>query len=364
VFYNQRMAKDYYQILGVDKKASKDEIKKAFRKLAHEFHPDKKGGNEGKFKEVNEAYSVLSDDNKRAQYDAYGNAFTGAGGAGGFNPNDFVDFDFSQFNRGGGGVEFDLGDIFGDFFGGGGRAKTKRGRDISLDINISFDESIFGVERKVLLHKVAQCPTCSGSGAKKGSAMETCGTCNGNGKIKEVRRSIIGSFSTVRTCDVCNGSGKIPKEKCETCHGKGVLKQNQEIQVKIPAGIEDGEVVRLSGMGEAVAGGTSGDLYIKIHVDRHSTFVKSGNDLVMTLRIKLSDALLGAEFLIKTLDGEIKLRVPEGIAFGEILRVKGKGVPHGSGRRGDLLVKIIIDLPKKLSKDVKKIVESLKKEGV
>ncbi len=359
------MAKDYYQILGVDKKASKEEIKKAFRKLAHEFHPDKKGGNESKFKEVNEAYSVLSDDSKRSQYDAYGNAFTGNGGAsGGFNPNDFVDFDFSQFTKGGGGVEFDLGDIFGDFFGGSSRTKVKRGRDISLDITISFDESVFGVERKVLLHKVAGCPTCTGSGAKPGSEMETCKTCNGNGKIREVRRSVIGSFSSVRTCDDCNGTGKVPKEKCETCHGKGVLKRDQEIQVRIPVGIENGEVVRLSGMGEAVAGGTAGDLYIKIHVEKHPVFHKEGNDLVMSLRIKLSDALLGAEFPIKTLDGEIKIKVPEGITFGEILRVKGKGVPNRNNRRGDLLVKIIIDLPKKLSRDVKKTIEDLRSKGV
>jgi molecular chaperone DnaJ len=359
------MSKDYYKLLGVEKNASKDEIKKAFRKLAHEYHPDKKGGNEAKFKEVNEAYSVLSDDGKRSQYDSYGSAFAQGGGQGaGFNPNDFGGFDFSQFTNSGGGVEFDLGDIFGDFFGGRSRERVKRGRDISMDLSISFEESVFGVERAVLLNKVATCATCAGSGAKQGSSMNTCPTCNGKGKIHEVRRSIIGSFSSVRTCDECHGTGKVPKEKCEVCNGRGVLKRDQEIKVRIPAGIDDGEMIRLSQMGEAMSGGTAGDLYIKIHVSTHGTFKKEGSNLVTIHHIRITDALLGAEFQLKTLDGDIKVRIPEGINFGEVLRVKGKGVPVNGGRRGDILIKVVIDIPKKLSKDTKKSIEDLRSKGV
>ncbi len=357
------MSKDYYQILGVQKNASKEEIKKAFRKLAHEYHPDKKSGNEAKFKEVNEAYSVLSDDQKRSQYDTFGNSQFGGTGGQGFG-NGFGGFDFSGFQQGAnGGVEFDLGDIFGDIFGGG-RQQARRGRDISIDITLSFQEAVFGVERTIMLNKVSQCETCHGTGAKKGSEMMTCQVCNGKGKINEVRRSIIGSFSSVRTCDTCHGTGKVPKEKCEVCRGAGVLKRDQDIKVSIPAGIDDGEMVRLHGMGEAVTGAQSGDLYIKVHVERHSVFIKEGNNLLMDLHIKLSDALLGTKIDIKTLDGSITLSIPEGINFFEVLRVKGKGVPINTSRRGDLLVKVIIDMPNKLSRDVKKSFEELREKGI
>jgi molecular chaperone DnaJ len=354
--------KDYYQTLGIEKNASKDDIKKAFRKLAHQYHPDKKGGNESKFKEVNEAYGILSDDKKRAEYDAYGRVFSGAGGS---EDAGFGGFDFSQFSQGfnQNGFEFDLGDIFSEFFGGG-KARTPRGRDISIDLNLTFEESIFGVERDILLNKVSSCDTCKGTGARSGSSLETCSTCNGNGKVKEVRRSIVGSFTTTKICETCNGTGKIPKEKCETCGGKGVLKKDQDIKVKIPSGIDDGEVVRLSSMGEAVSRGTAGDLYIKIHVSRHPIYRREGNNLVMTLNIKLTDALLGAKYAIKTLDGNIELKVPKGLKFGEILRIKGKGVPSESGRRGDILVKVKIDLPQKLSKKAEETIEKLREEGV
>jgi molecular chaperone DnaJ len=360
------MAKDYYSILGVQKNASKDEIKKAFRKLAHEHHPDKKGGNEAKFKEVNEAYSVLNDDTKRSQYDTFGSGFQGSTGGAGFNPNDFGGFDFSQFNQGGSGngVEFDLGDIFGDFFGGRQGRQQRRGRDISMDIEISFKESIFGVEREILLNKVATCDVCGGNGAKKGSSMDTCSVCNGKGKVHEVRRSIIGSFSTTRTCDNCHGTGKVPKEKCETCKGQGVLKRDQTIRVRIPAGIDDGEMVRLASQGESVTQGTAGDLYIKVHVTKHSQLRKEGSNLVMSLKIKLTDAILGVQYPIKTLDGDIVLKIPEGISYREVLRVKGKGVPTSSSRRGDLLVQITFDIPRKPNSEVKKLIEELRKKGV
>jgi molecular chaperone DnaJ len=357
--------KDYYETLGVNKGASKEEIKKAFRTLAHKYHPDKKGGDDAKFKEINEAYSILSDDTKRKQYDTFGSA----GAQGGFNPGQggfggFGDFDFSQFTQGGaGGFEFDLGDIFGDVFGGR-RAKTKRGRDISIDTELSFEDAVFGVERTVLLNKVSKCDNCEGSGAEKGSAMDTCTTCNGKGTIREVKQSFFGQFESTSTCTICHGTGKIPKTKCHVCHGQGIYKKESEIKVKIPAGIESGEMIRLTGAGEMVADGQAGDLYIKIHVKKHSVFRKDGVNLVMDLPVKLSDALLGASYGIKTLDGDIMVKIPEGVTFGEILRIKDKGVPYDKNRRGDIMIKVQIVLPKKLSKDAKKIVEGLKKEGL
>lgn len=361
------MAKNYYDTLGIDKSASKDDVKKAFRKLAHQYHPDKKGGDEVKFKEASEAYDVLSDDSKRSQYDTYGTSGAGGGqGAGGFNPNDFSGFDFSGFNRGNGGVEFDLGDIFGDFFGGGrgGSGGQKKGRDISVDIEISFEESIFGADKEIRLSKTTTCQTCGGNGAKKGTQLDTCGICNGKGKVAEMRRSIIGSFQTVRTCENCHGSGKVPKEKCETCKGHGVTKQEQTLKISIPSGLENGEMLRMNGQGEAMQGGVSGDLYIKVHIKQHQLFKKAGNDLVMDLKVKLSDALLGGSYAIKTLDGDIDLKIPEGLSIGQILRVKGKGVPYANGKRGDILVRSHIDIPNKLSKDVQKLVEELRSKGV
>lgn len=362
------MAKNYYDILGVDKKASKDEIKKAFRKLAHQYHPDKKGGDSDKFKEVNEAYSVLSDDQKRAQYDTYGQTFAG-GQAGGFQGNwqDFAEqfrnsgFDFSG-GQGFGGVEFDLGDIFGEFFGGR-RREAKRGRDISIDIELSFEESIFGTERNILLNKVSVCSTCDGTGGKKGTEMQECKQCNGKGKIRELKRSLFGSIEMTRTCEACSGSGKVPKEKCQICDGLGILKKADEIKIKVPAGIENGEMIRLSGAGEAIKGGQSGDLYIKTHVKRHKTFQKQGYDLVMNLEVKLTDALLGAEYPIETLDGQVLLKIPEGTSTGDILQIKGRGVPH-SNKRGDILATVHVAMPKKLSKGAKGLIEKLKSEGV
>jgi molecular chaperone DnaJ len=358
----ENMAKDYYQILGVDKKANKEEIKKAFRNLAHKYHPDKKTGDDAKFKEINEAYSVLSDDQKRAQYDQFGSVGANGfqGGAAGFNG-----FDFSQFTQGGNGFEFDFGDIFGDIFsGGGGRRRTKRGRDISIDIELSFEDSIFGVERTILLNKTSKCDNCHGSGAEKGSEMVTCERCNGKGSVREVKKTFFGQFESTTTCEVCHGSGKIPKEKCHVCNGHGVLKRESEIKVKIPSGIENGEMIRLSGAGEAVESGDAGDLYIKIYVKKHPIFKKEGRNLVMDLNVKLTDAILGGEEIVETLDGAIKLKIPEGVTHGEVLRIKGKGVPIDKGSRGDILVKVHVSIPKKLSKEAKKAIETLKKEGL
>ncbi len=349
------MAKDYYKILGVEKNANKDEIKKAFRSLAHKYHPDKKGGDEAKFKEVNEAYGVLTDDKKRAEYDAYGQTFSGGGpGAGGFGGFE---------GQNGEGFGFDFGDIFSDFFGGAG-ARVKRGRDISIDVELNFEEAVFGVSRKILLNKTSTCKTCNGSGGEPGTKFTTCETCNGKGKIREVRGTILGSFATERVCTTCHGSGQVPEKKCHTCHGAGVSRQESEINVKIPAGIEDGEMIRLTGAGEGLAGGSSGDLYIKVHVRKHNLFRKDGKNLLTDLKVKLSDALLGAEYTLTTLDGNVTLKVPANVTFGETLRVKGKGVPDERGKRGDIMVRIVIELPKSLSKNARKQIEELKKEGI
>jgi len=363
------MSKDYYNVLGVDKKASKDEIKKAFYKLAHKYHPDKKDGQEAKFKEVNEAYQVLSDEAKRAKYDQYGAGFENMsqGGFGG-GQGGFEGFDFSGASGfGNGGADFDFGnlnDIFSDFFGGGARPQARRGRDISTEVQISFSDSVFGVTRKILITKTSPCLTCNGSGAKAGTKMETCKNCNGQGQIREAKRSFLGTISTTRTCENCFGSGEFPKEICDTCKGKGVLRREEEITLDIPAGIRDGEMVRMTGMGEAVSKGSTGDLYIKINVAPHPVFKRDGHDLVMNLNLKLSDALLGAQYPIETLDGEIEVAIPEGVTINEILRVKGKGVPSGKGKRGDILIKLNIKMPSKISKKSRDLIEKLKEEGV
>lgn len=364
--------KDYYEILGVPRNATKDDIKKAYRKLAHKYHPDKEGGDDNKFKEATEAYQVLYDDKKRSEYDTYGRTFGGdSGGFGGFNGQGF---DFSGF--GGQGFDFDLGDIFENFFGGGagGRRqsagwRTKRGADIAVDMEVSFEESVFGTERKVLLSKVSQCSVCRGSGAEPGSEIETCSACNGSGKVHEARRTIFGSFTALKECSKCAGKGSVPVKKCSDCKGQGVLKRNEEITIKVPPGIKDGEAISMPGMGEAVAGGIAGDLYARINVKRHTVFKREGDDLVMELDVKISEVLLGAEKEIMTLDGPIKLKIPAGIDSGEILRVRGKGVPIGRGLtsqkgRGDLLIKILVRTPKKVSKKAREIVEELKNEGL
>lgn len=354
--------KDYYQMLGLERGASKDEVKKAFRKLAARYHPDKENGDETRFKEISEAYAVLGDDKKRAEYDTYGHAFSGAGAGGGFAGFNWSDFaQAAQGNAGG--FEFDLGDIFGEVFRGGQTQRVNRGRDISIDIELSFEEAVFGVERSIILNKLNTCRECNGSGGKKGTEMVNCTVCNGNGRIRETRQSILGSFQTVRECSSCRGTGSTPKEKCQHCAGLGVRKTEESIKVSVPAGIQNGEMIRLSGRGEAAAGGVPGDLYVKIHVRPHALITRDGDNLHTTLHIKLSDALLGSMYDIETLDGKLSLKIPAGIKYGESLRVKGKGVPQG-GSRGDFLVKVIIDLPKKLSRQAKKLVEELKEQGI
>lgn len=356
--------KDYYEILGVARGASKDEIKKAFRTLASKYHPDKKTGDEAKFKEISEAYSVLSDDKKRSEFDTMGSYTAGGQGGpwGGFGG-------FQGGAQGSQGFEFDLNDIFenfGDMFGGNrgqGARRASRGNDISVDIELSFKEAVFGTRRSLKLMKNGTCSSCKGSGAREGTEMTSCTTCNGNGRIRETRQSILGQFATVRECSDCRGTGKMPKEKCPDCTGFGVRRMEDLVEINIPSGIDNGEMIRMAGRGEAVQGGVSGDLYIKIHVQAHPTIKRDGDTLMTTVKVKLSDALLGTTYSVETLDGSVDIKIPEGVKHNEQLRIKNKGVPEGTSR-GDFLVKVQIDLPQKLSKNAKKLIEELRKEGI
>jgi molecular chaperone DnaJ len=347
---------DYYEILGVSKTASKEEIKKAFRALAHKYHPDKKGGDEKKFKQVNEAYSTLSDDTKRAAYDRRGQGgFSGgAGNAGGF--------DFSQFSGGFGGAQFDVGDIFGDFFGGGESA-VPRGRDISVDIEIPFKESIFGAPHHLSLTKMNVCDACKGTGASGGETVQ-CATCQGKGKIREMQRTILGTFARTRTCETCFGTGSVPKVRCGSCGGVGVRRIASNISFSIPAGIEHGETLRVSGAGEAAPHGETGDLFVRVRVKKDARYEREGSHIIMPLDVKLTDALLGASYTVETLDGEVSVKIPAGVHTGERLRLKGKGVPIRGGARGDFFILIRIPIPAKLSREAKKAVEKLREEGL
>lgn len=348
--------KDYYETLGVEKNASKDEIKKAFHKLAHKYHPDKNGGDDSKFKEVNEAYQVLSDEQKRAQYDQFG---SGGPGAGGFDPSGF---DFSGFGQEGG-FGFDMGDIFGDIFGGG-RNRQRRGSDLQTSITIDFKESIFGVDKEIRITKPSVCTTCKGDGATPGSGFDACTQCDGKGTVRNVQRTILGSIATTQTCSKCHGSGKIPKDPCKTCKGSGVVNETRTITVGVPAGINNGETLRLSGMGEAISGGQPGDLYVRVTVTPHKSIFRYNNDLVSNLSIKLTDALLGAEYAVETLEGTVSVTIPTGTKVGDTITIKGQGVPKSSSKRGDFIIKLDIALPNKLSKRAKEIIEELKGEGI
>ncbi|MBU3926003.1 molecular chaperone DnaJ [Patescibacteria group bacterium] len=358
---------DYYDILGVTKSASKEEIKKAYRKLAHKYHPDKNQGDDERFKEINEAYQILADDKKRGEYDTYGRVFSENMADGGQPGMDFNDFNFGDWDFSGqGGSAFggDISDIFENIFGGATTTKRKkRGRDISIDLEIPFEESIFGTERRIILSKIAVCDKCKGEGTEPGSDFKKCSSCEGTGRVHETKKSFFGTFTTARECSNCFGKGKIPDKKCSGCKGRGVFPKKEEVIIKIPAGIYDGEMIKLTGMGEAISSGIAGDLYIKVHVSQHQVFKREGGNLIMDMNIKMSDALLGAEKEIKTLDGKIKLKIPAGIDSGEILRIKGKGVPSQQAR-GDLMIKVFVRTPKHVSYKAKKLIEELKQEGV
>jgi len=367
------MAKDYYDILGVDQDASQEEIKKAYRKLAHKHHPDK-AGDEEKFKEISEAYSVLSDKKKRKQYDAGARGF-GGGGAGAQAGAGMGGFDFSDFQKAGahGGAhgfdDIDIGDIFGQFFGGGagtgrGQTRTRRGNDIQVDIELSFKESVFGAEKTLDITKKGQCDTCDGSGAAAGAAINTCDKCDGRGQIEMTKDTILGTVRQTSTCPKCKGAGEIPEETCNTCGGSGIQRKQEEVTVQIPAGIENGEMIRLAGKGEAVEGGQPGDLYVKIHVQDHADFEKEGHDILTDLTISMTDAVLGAEKQVQTLDGTVTLKIPAGVTDGEYLRIDNKGVPKEGSKRGNILVRIHIDIPENITNEQEQLLKKLQESGM
>lgn len=351
------MSKDYYKILGVNKNASSDELKAAFRKLAHEYHPDKKGGSAEKFKEINEAYQVLSDSKKREQYDQFGATFDGAPpGAGG---------GFSGFS--GQGFE-DLGDIFsgfGDIFGGGGGrrgrgSRSRRGADIAADLQIDLKESAFGVEKEINLYKTASCDVCGGSGAEPGTKLKKCSQCGGSGQVESVSNTFFGAFRTAAVCPTCGGAGERPEKICRHCSGQGISKKQTSLRLKIPAGIADGETIRVAGQGEAVSGGAAGDLYLTVHVQADQRFRRQGFDLYTKAEVSFTQAALGDTISIETLDGPIKLVIPEGVQSGQLIRVKGKGVTKlGSSNRGDLYVEVVVVTPKKLTRKQKDLLKEL-----
>lgn len=368
------MSKNYYDILGVSKTSSPDEIKRAFRKKAHEYHPDKGGGNAEKFKEVNEAYQVLSDEGKKKNYDTYGTAdgpmggFSAGGGSayGGGNP--FQGFDFGGF--GNGGVEFDLGDIFGDLFGGGNRkesaSRRNKGVDLEMQMQISFEEAVFGSEKTISLEKRDECKQCKGTGAETGTKISTCSKCHGQGQIRTQRRTIFGNVASAVACDKCEGTGKTPDVPCKTCSGAGSFRQDKKINVKIPAGIDDGQSIRVSGEGEAgYRGSKPGDLYLRISVKSHKDLVRDGFNLYKDLPISFTEATLGAKVLVKTLDGDIELKIPAGTQNGVQFRVKNKGVPHINDRdkRGDLLLTARVIVPNKLNKRERELLKQLAEES-
>lgn len=359
--------KDYYELLGVPRGANDDELKKAFRKLAHQYHPDKQGGDEKKFKEINEAYQVLSDAEKRRVYDQVGHSAFKQGASGG-GPS----WGGSGF---GGGVEFDMGDIgdiFGDFFGfgGGGKkrggARQKRGKDIAMDMTLDFREAVFGVEKEVKLYKTSTCAKCHGNGAEPGTKISTCSTCKGSGQVASVQRTFLGNIQTAITCPQCQGTGSHIEKKCSECGGQGITKKEEKLSVKIPAGINNGETIRLTGQGEAgLHGASAGDLYITIRVRQDKKFQREGSDVLLAIPIHFTQAVLGDTISLETLDGKADLRIPSGTKSGTVFRMQGLGVPYlQKSGRGNMLVTIDIETPKNLSRKQRELLEQLKKEGI
>lgn len=344
------MGKDYYNILGVERGASKDEIKKAFRAKAHEHHPDK-GGDEAKFKELNEAYQVLGDEDKRRQYDQFGSNFeqAGAGGFGGFS------------GFGGQNVNFeDLGDIFGDMFGFGGRhQRTQRGGDVLVDVSLSFKESVFGVEKEISLTKNNACDRCGGVGAEPGSKMRTCNTCDGKGFTVNVQRTMLGNVQMRNACRECGGDGEIPEVKCTECSGDGYTRGKKVLRVDIPAGVENGMRIRVRGEGESIgSAGEPGDLYLQLRVEKDERFVREGHDLIIEKEIGFTQAALGDTIEVETVDGRVNLKIPAGTQSGDKLRLKGKGIAHGRSR-GDQYVIIHVMTPRKLTREQKRLLDEL-----
>ena len=354
--------RDYYEVLGVSKSADATEIKKAYRKLALKYHPDKNPGDkeaEEKFKEAAEAYDVLSNEEKRRRYDQFGHAGVGGAGQGGFGGGMSMDDIFSQF-----------GDIFGSFGGfsgfggfGGGRSarRVNRGTNLRVKVKMNLQEIATGIEKKIKVKKYVACQHCNGTGAKDGKSYSTCSTCKGSGQVTRVQNTILGAMQTTSTCPTCEGEGKIINEKCTFCNGEGVLMSEEVISINIPAGVGEGMQLSLSGKGNAARrGGVNGDLIVLIE-EEHPELVRDGNDLLYNVFIGYPEAVLGETVEIPTIEGKVKVKIEAGTQPGKILRLRGKGLPDVNGYgKGDLLAKVNVWSPKNLSKDEKKLVEKMK----
>lgn len=362
--------KDYYQILGVEKSASQEDIKKAYRKLAHKYHPDK-GGDENKFKEVSEAYQVLSDKDKRAQYDQFGHVFEGGQQPGwdfGFGPG--FDFESMKGKFGQGFDPGDLGDIFGEIFGfGGGRRKQdfKRGKDIEIEMELNLEEILKTQEKEISLYRAVKCSRCDGQGAEPGTKINECFSCRGTGSVQQIKKTIFGSVTRMTVCPECGGEGQKPDKPCNVCKGEGRIEKEEKIKIFVPAGVDSNQLIKIEGRGEAGRkGGKAGDLYIRIFVKKHPIFQRKGDDLFVSMPVSFSQAALGAEIEVPTLAGKkIELKVPAGTESGKVLRISGKGIPHFSTYgTGSMFVRLTVSTPKKLSKKQKEILEKLKEEGL
>ena len=349
--------RDYYEVLGLSKGASDDEIKKAYRRLAKQYHPDLNPGDqeaEKHFKEVNEAYEVLSDADKRARYDQYGFA--------GVDPNYGAGDGFGGFG-GFGGMDFDLGSIFDNFFGGGGSTRRAnapvKGENVGAEVTLTFEEAAFGVTRDVTVGRVENCPTCGGSGAAEGTQAETCSECRGTGSVRVVRQTAFGTMQQTGVCRKCGGTGKIIKTPCNTCKGKGKVRKNKKVSVKIPAGVDDGQTVRVRGEGSAGSnGGPAGDLLVSVNVKPHAIFTREGANVLCEMPITFAQAALGAEIEVPTLDGKVRYTVPEGTQSGTVFRLKGKGIPYvGYKSRGDQFVTVAVETPKNLTREQKELLQ-------
>jgi len=354
--------RDYYEVLGVSKSASADELKKAFRRAAVRHHPDKEGGSEEKFKEVNEAYDVLKDQQKRQRYDQFGHAGVGGGGsARGGNPFEGFGGQGAQFDFGGG----DFGDIFSQFFGGGasgGRHQgPTRGRDVETSLTLSFEQAIFGVEQDISLDMDDECTHCHGSTVEPGHSMKTCPTCKGAGQQARVMNTIFGQIQQAVTCESCRGTGKVPEKACTVCRGKGTQRRKQSVTLKIPAGVDDGTTMRVSGHGEAVGGGSRGDLYVHIRVKAHKKFTREGDIILSEETVSMVDAALGVEIDVETVDGSVRMKIPAGTQSGTDFKLSGHGVPHvRSSARGAHIVSIVVETPTKLSRQQKELLEQFR----
>ncbi len=362
--------KDYYKILGVSRDASEEEIKKAYRRLAHKYHPDK-GGDEKKFKEINEAYQVLSDKEKRSQYDKFGRVFEGGNFDYGFEKKagQYYHFNWDDFK---GAFDFGLGDledIVEEFFGARTKPKKdlRRGEDIHITLEIPLEKVISDHYEDIVIPKMVKCPRCGGTGAEPGSSLKECPTCRGTGQVQQIKHTMFGTITRYVVCPHCHGEGYIPEKKCNVCHGEGRIKKEGEIKVKIPAGVDTDQVLKFAGKGNAGRrGGKSGDLYVRIKIISHPSFKRKGDDLYTEKEVPFSILALGDEVDIKTLEGKIiSLKIPTGTKSGELFRIRNKGIPHFSGYgRGDLYVKIRLKTPKRLTKEQKDLIKKLKEKGL